>query len=326
MRGDTLALPAAPLLDLRPSPICLGTADLGSTVGRTDSFALLDAYLDLGGNFIDTAKIYADWRPGERSTSEKLLGEWMRLRRNRHRIILATKGAHPDFASFHIPRLSRLEIESDLDASLNHLQTDSLEFYWLHRDDPNRPVEEILITLNKAVHSGKIRHFGCSNWRVERIRLANQYAAAHGLQDFTANQPMWNMAVVDAQAIGDPTVVVMDEEMWNYHRDTQLPAIPYSATANGLFQKLEKGAFTSLPASLQNVYRQPENLTRFERARQVAASRGLTITQVVLGYLLSQPFPTNPIVGPKTIDQLRDCLTAMQVHLDESEISHIESE
>jgi aryl-alcohol dehydrogenase-like predicted oxidoreductase len=324
--GNTLALTASPLLSLSPASICLGTADLGSTVDRKDSYALLDAYLELGGNFIDTAKIYADWRPGERSASEKLLGEWMHLRRSRPRIILATKGAHPDFASIGVPRLSRPEIESDLDASLSHLQTDRIDFYWLHRDDPARPVEDILITLNEAVRAGKIRYFGCSNWRVERIRLANAYAAVHGLQGFTANQPMWNMAVINGQAIGDPTVAVMDEELWNYHRHTQLPAIPYSATANGLFQKLEKGIYSSLSASQQNVYRQPENQARFERARQVAASRGLTITQVVLGYLLSQPFPTYPIVGPKTLDQLHDCLTAMHVHLEDSEISHIKSD
>ena len=160
--------------DLHPSPICLGTADLGSAVNRSDSFALLDAYLDLGGNFLDTAKVYADWLPGERSTSEKLLGEWMRLRRNRQRIVLATKGAHPDLATMHLPRLSRAEIEADLHASLRHLQTDIIDLYWLHRDDPARPVEDILATLQDAVRAGKIRYFGCSNWRVERIRLCQR--------------------------------------------------------------------------------------------------------------------------------------------------------
>jgi aryl-alcohol dehydrogenase-like predicted oxidoreductase len=312
--------------DLHPSPICLGTADLGSVVSRSDSFALLDAYLDWGGNFLDTAKVYADWLPGKRSTSEKLLGEWMRLRRNRQRIVLATKGAHPDLATMHLPRLSPTEIEADLHASLRHLQTDIIDLYWLHRDDPARPVEDILAALLDAVRAGKIRYFGCSNWRVERIRLANDYAAAHGLQGFAADQPMWNMAVVDARAIGDPSIVVMDDKLWKYHQEARLPAIPFSASANGLFQKLEKGEFTSLSSLHQKVYSYPANLARFERARQVAARRSLTITQVVLGYLLSQPFPTYPIIGPKKLDQLRDSLTAVHVHLDESEISAILSE
>lgn len=313
-------------LDLRPSPICLGTAELGSTVDKPTSFALLDAYLELGGNFLDTAKVYADWLPGERSTSEKLLGEWTHLRRNRQRILLATKGAHPDLDAMHVQRLSRAEIEADLHASLRHLQTELIDLYWLHRDDPARPVEDILATLNDAVHAGKIRFFGCSNWQVDRIRQANDYAAAHGLQGFAANQMMWSMAVVDVPAIGDPTIVVMEDELWNYHRATLLPAIPFSASANGLFQKLERGTYTSPNSIHPKAYRHPTNLTRYERARQLAARRSLTITQVVLGYLLSQPFPTHPIVGPKSLDQLRDCLTAADVRLEQAEIASIQAE
>jgi aryl-alcohol dehydrogenase-like predicted oxidoreductase len=320
-------LPSSPqFLELKPSHICLGTADLGSTVNRADSYTLLDAYLEAGGNFLDTAKIYADWLPGECSTSERLLGEWMRLRRNRQQIVLSTKGAHPDLAAMHLPRLSLPEIQADLHASLRHLQTEVIDLYWLHRDDPTLPVENILTTLNSCVQAGKIRYFGCSNWHVDRIRTANDYAAAHGLQGFSASQVMWNMAVVDAQAIGDPTIVVMDAELWQYHRLTQLPAIPFSATANGLFQKLEKGAYNSLSPLHQKVYSHPANLARFERARQLAGQRGLSITQIVLGYLLSQPFPTYPIVGPKTLPQLGDCLTAANVRLEEADISFIQSE
>ena len=311
---------------LKPSSICLGTGDLGSTVDITASFTLLDAFLDLGGNFLDTAKVYADWLPGERSTSEKAIGEWLHLRHNRTRIVLGTKGAHPDLNAMHVPRLSRADIKADLHASLRHLQTDIIDLYWLHRDDPTRPVEDILATLNDAVQAGKIRFFGCSNWRVERLRLANDYAAAHGLQGFAADQPMWNMAVVDAASIGDPTIVIMNKALWSYHRTTRLPAIPYSATANGLFQKLERGGSASLDAIPQRHYRSSANLARYERARQVASRRDLSLTQVVLSYLLSQPFPTIPIVGPKRVDQLRDCLTAVGVRLDEAEITFIQSE
>jgi aryl-alcohol dehydrogenase-like predicted oxidoreductase len=313
-------------LDLHPASICLGTADLGSSVNKKESYAILDAYLDLGGNFLDTAKVYADWLPGERSISEKLLGEWMHQRRNRQRIVLATKGAHPDLATMHLPRMTRAEIEADLHASLRHLQSEVIDLYWLHRDDPARPVEDILTTLNDAVRAGKIRYFGCSNWRVARLREANEYAATHGLHGFSANQPLWNMAVIDAQALGDPTIVTMDNDMWKYHRETQLPAIPFSAGANGLFQKLEKGAYRSLDPILQQVYGSPANLIRFERALQLASRHNLTITQVVLGFLRSQPFPVHPIVGPKTITQLRDCMTATGVQLEEPEISYMLAE
>ena len=313
-------------LDLNPSPICLGTADLGSAVDKNISFAILDAYVESGGNFLDTAKVYADWLPGERSTSEKLLGEWMHSHHNRSALIIGTKGAHPELDTMHIPRLSRAEIEADLNASLRHLQTDVIDMYWLHRDDPARPVEDILATLNDAVKAGKIRFFGCSNWRLERLRLANEYASSHGLTGFAGNQVMWSMAIVDTQAIGDPSIVAMDNRFYAYHCATRLPVLSFSATANGFFQKLAKGGLSSLDPMLQKVYGSPANLVRYERARQLAKRRGLSITQVGLGYLLSQPFPSCPIVGPKTLTQLQDCLTAAKVRLEPAEIEFIESE
>ena len=325
--------PSFPRIPLSPSPICLGTGDLGAAISREDSLTLLDAYVDHGGNFLDTAKVYSDWIPGESSRSEKIIGEWMKQRGKRARIVLATKGAHPDLAAMHIPRLSRGEIEADLHASLQHLQTDVIDLYWLHRDDPARPVEDILATLNDALKAGKIRAFGCSNWRVERLREANAFAAQHGLSSFVAIQVLWNLAVVDWAAIGDPTIVTMDSALWEYHRQTGLAAIPFSATANGLFNKLERGAVnrgSAEPRSVsalnplhQKMYAAPENLRRYERAHQLALQKGLRLTQVVLGYLLSQPFPTFPIIGPKTVVQLLDSLTAMEVRLSVDEVKFL---
>ena len=313
-------------LDLSPSRICLGTGDLGSTVDKDSAFTLLDAFLDLGGNFLDTAKVYADWLPGERSISEKTIGTWMHQRNNRARVILGTKGAHPDLNTMHISRLSRAEIESDLHASLRNFQTDVIDMYWLHRDEPARPVEDILTTLNEAVKAGKIRYFGCSNWKIDRIRQANEYAEQHGLLGFAADQPMWNMAVVDKTALADPSLVIMNKALWDYHRTTNLPVIPFSASANGLFQKLARMDKPDLDLIPQKHYRSPANLKRLERARRLADRRGLTITQVVLGYLLSQPFPTIPIVSTKKLDHLQEILASSNVRLESTEIEWIEAE
>jgi len=118
---------AIPNTDLVVSSLCLGTADLGSEIPRAAAFRMLDAYLDAGGTFVDTAKVYADWLPGERSISEKTIGAWMQTRGNRSRVVLATKGAHPELETMHVPRMSRQEIVADLDASLQHLRTDLVD-------------------------------------------------------------------------------------------------------------------------------------------------------------------------------------------------------
>jgi aryl-alcohol dehydrogenase-like predicted oxidoreductase len=289
---------------------------MGAGISRADSFALLDAHVGRGGNFLDTALVYSDWIPGERSRSEKLLGEWMKSRRNRSHIVLATKGCHPALDAMNVPRLGPADIKADLNASLAHLQTDIIDLYWLHCDDPQQPVEEIIETLNDQVQAGKVCALGASNWRLERLREANEYAAAHGLQGFVADQVLWNLAVVDYNAIGDPTIVVMDGPLYRYHLQTGMASIPFSGTANGMFQKLARGGLSSLAPIHQKMYADPENLQRYERVCRLVEQHGLTITQVVLGYLLSQPFATIPIIGPKTVDQLMDSLAAATTRLD----------
>ena len=312
-----------PRTDLNVFRLCMGTGNIGSTIDCDASYALLDAYVENGGNFIDTAKVYADWLDGERSVSEKTIGKWMKERKNRDKIVLATKGAHPNLPGPSGPRLGCAEIESDLKASLTNLQTDCIDLYWLHRDDPNRPVEYIVEALNDQVAAGRIRYFAFSNWRAPRIRAANEYAARNGIAACVASQAQWSLAVADTSAAGDPTLVVMDDDLIELHRATGLAAIPYSATANGLFQKLAQDKFNTLDAFHQGMYRDPENRQRLGKMRQVMERTGLSMIQVVLGYLLSYPFVTVPIIGPRLIEQLTDSLTAVDTRLEESDVQFL---
>lgn len=222
-----------PGTELTPSVICLGTSNFGEAVSHDISIELMDRFLDRGGNFLDTAKVYSDWLPGERSRSEKLIGQWLRSRNNRSRIVLATKGAHPELETMHIPRLSREDIKNDVEQSLRHLQTNYIDLYWLHRDDPQRQVEDIIVTMNILVQQGKIRYFGCSNWRSERIEAAQHYAVKIGMQGFAASQTKWSLASYSPG--NDPTTVTLDENELAYHERTGMPAIPYNSQASGFF-------------------------------------------------------------------------------------------
>ena len=280
----------------------------------------MDRFVELGGNLLDTAHVYSNWIPGEKSRSEKTIGLWLQSRQNRQNMIIGTKGAHPDLETMHLPRLSRSEIQRDLEESLEHLQTDWIDLYWLHRDDPTRPVEDILETLNDQVTAGRIRCFGASNWTLERLRLAQDYAAANGMRGFVADQVLWNAAVVDADAIPDKTTVVMDHALEQYHRATGLAAMPYSAQANGLFQRLLTGTLEQMNPVLRAQYPLAANLERLKVIQKIQQATGLTVTQVVLGFLTSQPFVTIPIVGPRTLEQLEDSLSAVNVHLSPEQL------
>ena len=314
---------------------------MGGKIDREAAFALLDAYLDAGGNFIDTAKVYSDWIPGERSRSEKLLGQWLHSRNNRSRIILATKGAHPELTSMSQSRLAPADIVSDIDASLSHLQTEVIDLYWLHRDDPTQPVETIVDALNAQVQAGKLRYFACSNWGTVRIQSAQRYAQASGQMGFAANQMLWNAAVLDPRGMTDQTLAHMDGAMYDFHRETQLAAVPYSSQANGLFSKLQKPVVQRVQRTPKRLllqvarhvrnlllarpamYPRQANLRQLRVMQDIAQQHQLTTSQVVLGYLLSQPFAVFPIVGCQNLNQLQDSLSAAEVKLSVGEVAQL---
>jgi aryl-alcohol dehydrogenase-like predicted oxidoreductase len=313
MRYHTL-----PGTELHVAAICMGSTSIGSAIDPATSFRLLDVYAEAGGNFVDTASVYANWLPVEKHASEKTIGRWLKQSGRREQFVVATKGAHPELATMHIARMSRREIEADLNASLRNLQTDVIDLYWLHRDDPTQPVEDILETMNAQVRAGKIRHFGCSNWSAARITAAQQAAADMGVDGFVADQMMWSLAVIDPAGIPDKTTVAMNPELYAYHMQSGMAALAYSSQAGGLFHKLVAGN-----DAVGRAYPLGPNRERLKRVQSLCAQTGLTITQVVLGFLMAQPFVTVPIVGCRTEAQLRDSLTAADVTLTPEQVDSL---
>lgn len=304
------------------SPLCLGTADMGTKIDRAVSFRMLDIFHDRGGNFLDTARVYADWVEGGHGVSETLVGDWMASRGIRDRVVIATKGAHPRLESMHLPRMSPADIATDLEQSLRTLRVDAIDLYYVHRDDPARPVEEIVEALATHVRAGKVRYVACSNWRAERVATARAYASRHGLPMFVVNQMLWNAAVPIFDIIGDPTIALMDEAMWRYHRESGMAAAPWGSQANGLFAKAAAGRPPR--ADSAQAYSGPENEGRVRRVLQLAHETGMTATQIALGYLRGQPFPVVPIVGPQSVAQLDDTLAAASVALTAEQIEFID--
>lgn len=313
-----------PGTSLNVSSICLGTADLGSTIDKEASFKIMNEFYEKGGNFIDTANVYADWLPIEKSISEKTIGKWIKEKSNRDKVFIGTKGAHPKLNSMHISRLSKEEIVSDLDESLKSLQTDYIDLYWLHRDDEKRPVGEILESLNEQVNIGKIKYFGCSNWKAERIRLAMEYASKMNIKGFVANQMMWSFAKPNTENIRDKTMVLMDDETMKLHNETKLAAIPYSSQANGFFSKLDRIDNVPIAEAIKEKYLNDENIKRLSRIKKLSYELSLSVGEIALGYLISQPFTTIPIVGCRTNEQLKECLKAGDLILDEKMLKYLE--
>lgn len=311
-------------IDAALSPIALGTADFGSTVDEEMSFRIMDAYVDRGGNVIDTASVYANWLPGETSISEKTIGRWLKRRGGAHGVVVATKGAHPPLDAMQKSRLSKEDIAEDLEMSLRHLVVDCIDLYWLHRDDRSRPVADILESLNEHVRAGRIRSFGCSNWQPDRIAEAQAYARERGLKTFAGSQIYWNMAVLNPGSIQDRTLVRMDEAGYSYYRDTAgMTVFAYTSQAQGVFAKLAEAGEENLKEGVKRHFLNDGTRSRLERAGRIAAKYGTTVGAVALAFLTSQPFPTIPIVGCRSLEQLERSLEAADVRLTPEDVAYV---
>ena len=312
---------------LNPSALSLGTNRFGSLIDRDHSFELLDAYVGLGGTFIDTAHIYADWIPGApHSASEKTIGEWLRQRNCRAQVVLSTKVGHPNLKTPHISRLSARELLDDLSESLEFLQTDYVDLLWLHRDDPGLPVSEIVDAMNQVIRTGKAHYVGCSNWRAPRIREANEYARMHGLCGFVANQPQWSLAVPNREALSDPErLVVFGASDYALHSETGMAVIAYSAQAQGFFEKLDRLGISGMTDKDRRGYYSESNAQLLPAVKSLATKHQVSINALALSYLMAQPFVTIPVVGPRTVEQLRDSVAAVDVVLSSDELNQLQT-
>lgn len=306
-----MPLPTHPLphTDLHVSAPCLGAGGFGTELRGDRADRLVADFLAAGGNFFDTAHCYAFWEENGLGTSERELGACLRRLGALETAVIATKGGHPDMgpdysrpADFLAPRV----IAADVDDSLERLGIDCISLYYLHRDDGRTPVGEIIETLNHEIARGRIRFLGASNWSVERIAAANDYAAAHALHGFVVSQVQWSLAEPNWRPTADPTVRCVTDTDLRWHAASGLPIVAYSATAGGYFagRGHDRGPFAN-----------PANEARFTRARQLASRLGCTPTQIALAYLLRQGPLVIPLFSTSDPAHLAEVLASADVSL-----------
>ena len=287
-------------LGRKTSVLCLGTVGLGFDFSQKQSNEILDAFVNLGGNFLDTARVYGDFAGGVCGISERAVGNWLAARRNREQIIVGTKGGHPELSAMNVGRLDRENLSDDIRRSLDDLMVDQVDIYWLHRDDVSRPVGEILETLNGFLQAGYTRFIGVSNWTTARIREANAYAAAHGMTGFCANQPQFSLA--RQEVMTDPTLYQMDREMYEFHVETGMPCVSFSSQAKGFFIKLHDGAEISDGAKRR--FDSPGNRASYARLLALSEETGYSVGALSLAYLTCNRFDIFPIVGVSRLSQV----------------------
>ena len=294
------------------SRLALGTILFGA-VPEEQAFDVLDTFVERGGNTFDTAHGYG------RGACERALGRWMESRGARDRVVVIDKGCHPYGDSG--PRVTPEVIHSDLQESLERLGTDYVDLYLLHRDDEQVPVGPLVEALNEEHARGRIHAFGGSNWRHERVAEANSYAAQHGLVGFAASSP--NLSLARPNEPMWAGCISTDEAARQWHIATQLPLISWSSQAGGFFT----GRFTPddrSNADMARVYYSDANFARLERARELAARKGVSAIQIALAYVINQPFPVVALIGPQTTAELESSLAADDLALTPEELAYLD--
>lgn len=304
-----------PDTDLNLYPIGFGTVDIGLKKKEMSEITpVLEAYLEMGGNVIDSARIYSDWVPPLIGRSETILGQWIRERGHHDDFILMTKGGHPRLDTMHTPRMSKADMQNDIELSLSALGVDCIDVYFYHRDDPSHPAGEFIEIMEEFRRQGKIRYYACSNWTAQRMMEADEYSKAHGYRGFVANEMLYNLGQKYKLPGSDDTLVEMDDAMLEYHRPGRNLAIPYFGMCSGFFQKL---AAKGPDAVKDSMYFTPGNLKLVERINTVCRETGASITQAVLGFFFAKDFPIVPLAGASSISHLKEAMDTLKFNFTE---------
>jgi aryl-alcohol dehydrogenase-like predicted oxidoreductase len=304
---------ALPFLDVPVSRLALGTAWF-EAARYDDIAALLDTFVELGGNLIDTAENYGD--------AERIIGRWMQESPRGADVIISTKGGHPYGGR---NRITRDDVERDLEGSLERLRRDSIELYLLHRDDTTVPVGAVVDLLNVHLDAGRFRTYGLSNWTTDRLDQADAYARSHGLRTFTVSSTNLSLARWSSPP-WDGVVSASDRATRAWHERRGVPLIAWSPQAAGWFAARDPSRFDDEGRRVVGVYDTPGNRRRRDRATTLGAARGVTATEVALAWVLCQPFATIAVAGGRTPDELRSNTRALQVRLTSAELAWLDLE
>ncbi|MET8575405.1 aldo/keto reductase [Streptomyces sp. NPDC005012] len=295
-------------------PLALGGNVFGWTADERESFAVLDAYTEAGGNFVDTADSYSAWVEGnEGGESETVIGRWLKARGNRSEVVVATKvSQHPRYRG-----LSANTIKAAAEASLRRLGTDHIDLYYTHYDQPDTPVEEILLALDQLVREGKVRAIAASNISAERLQESLDFSEREGYARYVAVQPHYNLVSRDTY----------EGPLRDVAERAGLAAVPYYALASGfLTGKYRPGATVDSPrAAGARKHLESERGRRvLEALDGIAGAHGAAVATVALAWLASRPTVVAPIASARTAEQLPDLTAVADLRLTEAELARLD--
>jgi len=295
------------------SPLVLGGNVFGWTIDEATSFKVLDAFVSYGFNCIDTADIYATWAPGNKAgISETIIGKWLKQNGNRDKVVIATKVGKEMGPGKK--GLSKSYIHSALDASLKRLQTDYVDLYQSHEDDPHTPLQETLEAYAELIDQGKVRAIGASNFDATRLSEALQVSKENGLPSYQSLQPLFNLY----------DRADFEGKLETACTENNIGVIPYSSLASGFltgkYRSVNDLSKSPRGSGIGKKYLTPRGNRLLNALDQIAEKYGSSPAKVALAWLMARPSVTAPIVSATNLSQLNDIIDSTKLHLDSSSI------
>ncbi|GAK52590.1 aldo/keto reductase [Candidatus Moduliflexus flocculans] len=312
-RGEPMNTIMLGISDIEVSKLCLGAMYFGSKTKKKMSYELLDQYVEAGGNFIDTANIYARWVSGcVGGESELLLGEWMRERGNRDQLIIATK------VGFEYPGVERglqaWRIEQECEKSLKRLGIETIDLYYAHVDDRNTPQEETLEAFDNLVRAGKVRVIGASNFLAWRLEEAMWISQQQGWTEYCCVQQRYTYLRPRAGTTFDPQISANDD-LLDYCKARGLTMLAYSPLLNGAYSRADR----QFPPQ----YVSADSDKRLNVLREIANETGATVNQVIFAWMLHSEPAVIPLIAASTKEQMQENLDAANVRLTPEQMARL---
>ncbi|MEN9305151.1 MAG: hypothetical protein RLY76_419 [Actinomycetota bacterium] len=298
-----------PKTELNVHPLCLGGNVFGFSADVANSETVLDYYFDNGGNIIDTADMYSQWAPGHvGGESETIIGNWMKRRGNRGQMVIATKVAKLDTR----PGLKPANIQAACDDSLKRLQTDYIDLYYAHQDDPDTPIEETLGAFDALIKAGKVRYIAASNFTAERLQESLDIAKKLNLSSYVACQDQFNLMDRDYEETLMPTL-----------KANGLSQIPFYGLARGFLTGKYRPGVTveSVRATgIANSYANDRGWAMLEKLDQIAKDKNASVASVALAWLRAQPTVAAPIASATKLEQIKELMPEVELTTDEIQL------
>lgn len=295
------------------SALCLGTMYLGTSTDKETSIKIIDQYAEAGGTFLDTANIYNMFHPGfVGGESELLLGEWLRERRNRSQMFIASK------MGFDYPGVAKglraRQIEEECEKSLKRMGIDTIDLYYAHVDDRTTPMEETMEAFDRLVKSGKVRFIGASNFLAWRMEQAHWVSKMNGWAEYCCIQQRYTYLRPKTGADFGVQLAVNDD-LLDYCREQGLTLLAYAALLRGVYTRIDK--------PLMEQYQGPDSSARMAVLKAVALETNATPNQVIFAWMMQSDPCVIPLTGTSTTGQMAENLEALNIRLSPDQMDRL---